>query len=359
MGDRVAIIRTSDRISFKRCRRKWSLSSHLRHNRTHTESASYLWLGSGCHYALEDYHGYNFYKHPAEAFRAYVAAWKKHAQQTRFQLPPDVDELTALGESLMDYYTIWLQNRDPLQTLWVDGVPQVEVKVLIELPFESPHYDKVLYQAELDRVVVIDDELWVVDYKVYNRDWTPDPDYDPQMSAYIWLEQVLYDRPVRGAILQKHFKRTPELPRIIAGGKISADKNQNTTAALYKEALEDLYGSVDRAPLANRNCYEHLLTLEGEDRDSFIQRVRTERNQNQIEAIGEQIMMELEDMLNPDLPLYKNDTKDCSWDCSFNDICIMMDSGDDWETTLLETTVNREEEDMSWRKHLPNPNLDQ
>src|SRR5690606_20795419 len=183
MGDRVAIIRTSDRIAFKRCRRKWSLTSHLRHNRVHTESASHLWLGSGCHYALEDYHGYNFYKHPAEAFRAYVAAWKKHAQQTRFQLPPDIDELIALGESLMDYYTIWLQNRDPLQTLWVDGVPQVEVKVLIELPFESPHYDKVLYQAELDRVVVIDDELWVVDYKFYNRDWTPDPDYDPQMCV--------------------------------------------------------------------------------------------------------------------------------------------------------------------------------
>lgn len=356
-----AIIRTSDRVVFKRCRRKWSFSSNLHHNRTQSESASFLWIGTACHYALEDYHGYNYYKHPVEAFRALVHAQRIHARNypDSVKLPIDIDEQVTLGEGLLDYYLVWLKHREHYPTYWVDGVPQVEVRCEVELPIDprqinpdSP-YDRVVYQATLDRVVEIDNELWVMDYKFYNRDWTPEPDYDAQMSAYIWIAHAIYDKPIRGAILQKHFKRIPENPRIKADGKISTDKNQNTTYHMYKEVLEGIYGTVSKAPLANRKCLEELAAQESVNRDNYIRRDKTERNEHQVQAIGSQILLEVADMINPDLPLYKNDTKDCSWDCSFKDICIAMDSGYDWESILKDTTVSRVQADEGWRKYLP------
>lgn len=354
MGE-IAIIRTSDRISFKRCRRKWSWTSHLQLNRDTSEAASYLWLGTGCHYALQDFHGWNYYKSPVEAFRAYVHAQREWVKRNPHRkLPMAWTEQAELGEALMEYYLIWLQGRDPLQTYWHNGVPQCEVKCSIQLPFSNEHYDEVYYQATLDRVVIDSDgNLWVQDYKFYNRDWTPQPDFDAQMSAYIWIASLMYDRPVVGAILQKHFKKVPEPPRILASGKLSSDKNQNTSAPMYKERLIQMYGAVENAPLSNRQCYEALLLSEDIERDDFIRRDRTRRNENQIAATYAQIMMELPEMLNPELPLYKNDTKDCSWDCAFNDICQMMDQGLDWESTLLDTTVNRDAEDESWQQHLP------
>src|SRR5688572_12675352 len=98
MAENVAIIRTSDRGTFKRCRRKWGLSSHLQHNRVFNNQIQYFWFGSGGHYALEDYHGYNYYKHPAEAFRAYILAQRRFAQANKYViLPPDINELESLG----------------------------------------------------------------------------------------------------------------------------------------------------------------------------------------------------------------------------------------------------------------------
>jgi hypothetical protein len=39
-------------------------------------------------------------------------------------------------------------------------------------------------------------------------------------------------------------------------------------------------------------------------------------------------------MLNPDLAIYHNPTKDCSWDCPFKSMCIAMEEGADWESYL-------------------------
>jgi hypothetical protein len=140
---RVAVIRTSDRLSFKRCRRKWGWQSHLRHNLGPHQKASPLWLGSGIHFALEDFHGlrqFGGFPRPdpsnykvSQAFKAYVRATYKQSKET---LPDDWQDLTELGVGMMDYYQFqWLKYRDPLTTLVVDGVPQVEVNFRIPVPF--------------------------------------------------------------------------------------------------------------------------------------------------------------------------------------------------------------------------------
>ncbi len=349
-----AIIRTSDRSAFKRCRRKWGFSSHLNNNRTPSEGASYFWLGSGIHYAMEDYHGYNYYKHPTEAFRAYAEAWRRSIRRdSSRKLPYDLEEQIELGEGMLEYYLIWLRNREPYETLWVDGVPQVEVKCSVKLPFQNEYYDEVYYQATLDRIVVINDELWILDYKAYKQDWNPNLEFDMQMSAYIWLGSVIYDRPIKGAILQKHFKKLPKAPRLLASGRLSHDVKQETTYHMYRDTLLEMYGEIKKAPMNNRKCLDAFMDAESLSGDKFIQRAQTTRTPEEVEAIGAQVLMELPEMLNQELPLYKNDTKDCSWDCNFSDICVMMDQNADWESVLMETTVDRTGGDDIWRSQLP------
>ncbi len=93
--------------------------------------------------------------------------------------------------------------------------------------------------------------------------------------------------------------------------------------------------------------------MEHETRDNFIRYDRTYRNLEQVRATGTKILMELQEMIDPNLPLYPNETKDCSWDCSFRDVCLMMDREEYWEEVLQETTVSRQEEKATWRQYLP------
>ena len=57
-------------------------------------------------------------------------------------------------------------------------------------------------------------------------------------------------------------------------------------------------------------------------------------------------------MLNPDTPLYTTATRDCSWDCQLQDVCLMMDRDDHWQAALEDITVSREDDSDEWRKYL-------
>ncbi|MEK0326885.1 MAG: hypothetical protein QQN63_14400, partial [Nitrosopumilus sp.] len=191
-----------------------------------------------------------------------------------------------------------------------------------------------------------------LDWKFYKQFSSADLDFDQQMSAYIWAAAAIFEVPIAGGILHEFRKKLPQPPRILANGKISTAKAQGTTHGLYREALDKLYGDVVNAPSVNVNCLNELAAMESEDRDDFIKRTRTTRTELQQQAEGTKILMECEDMCNPDLPLYPNPTRDCSWDCSLKDICLMIDRDDDWSEQLADTTIQRTEESGEWRQHL-------
>lgn len=355
--ERIAVLRTSDRGSFKRCRRRWAWQSPLRDNRTTKETPSYFWLGTGGHFAMEDYHGFNHFKHPVEAFLAYVEACKLAQRINGYGLPDDWEEQTNLAVGVLNHYMTWLENRDPLETAWIDGQPQVEITAHIPLPVEPPPgFDKVVYQFTLDRLVVIDGEYWIQDWKFYKSFSQSSLEFDQQMSSYIWSAYATFEFPIAGAVLHEFRKEVPRPPKVLANGRISTAEHQKTTHGLYREALINLYGVIDKAPRANLNRLNDLAMRESEDRDDFIRRSRTTRSEMQQRAEGTKILMEIEDMCNPDLPLYPNPTRDCSWDCGLQDICLMVDRDDDWEYALNELTVKRTQEAGLWRQHLKLPN---
>lgn len=351
---RIAKIRTSDRLAFKRCRRKWKWSNSMGDNLQEDQARGPLWGGTGFHYAMEDFHGYNKYKHPSDAFRAYVKATRTAPGQG---LPADYEELTELFTGMLDYYVDWLKTRKTFETLWINGVPQVEVRFEIPLPIDPEllaraGYDQAVYQGTIDRVVVDEQErIWLLDYKTARTFGEMHFETDTQISAYCWAGSVLFDKPISGFVYQQHKKNLPEMPEVLKTGKLSISKTMITTHALYKKALVNMYGDVMRAPPQNTVYLNSLAAQEGPDYDAVIRRDYVFRSEEQCEAEGSSILLEVADMLNPDTAIYTNPTRDCSWDCAFLNPCILMNCGDDWKEELELSTTKRSNSE-AWRKYV-------
>lgn len=352
----LIVIRTSDRMAFKRCRRLWGWTSHLRMGLRIREEADYFWFGSGIHFALEDYHGYNVYGHPGKAFLAYVEATRKAGRA-----PATWNDLTPVGVGMASYYAdFWLQSsgRDPLETLTIDGVPQVEVNGFIDLGIKWQN-KRVVYGFTLDRLTVdADGGIWVVEYKTAKAFQVLHFDTDEQCTAYCWAGSKMYGLPVQGVWYYQLKKVVPALPRILSTGKISTDPKQQTSSALYRKMLIDIYGSPDAAPVPNRKFHDTLVVEETEDQDRFIRRECVERNPTQLQSFEQRVHLELGEMLNESLPLYPNQTRDCSWQCPLQAACVALEDGSDYDSALSSYAMKpsqSEAESMTWRKLLPNP----
>lgn len=357
--ERVAFIRTSDRSTFRRCRRKFNWSYVHRGNRTSKAAKSPLWMGTGFHFAMEDFHGYKKFPTARTAFEAYVTACRR---TKGFALPSDWQEDAETVGGMLDYYTEWLETRDSLQTLHIDGVPQVEVNFQIPLPLDtawlnSIGYDRAVYTGTIDRVCIDElGRLWPLDYKTAKNIQDAHLETDGQVTAYCWACAQLYNLPVAGFLYQQHKKVVPHPPEFLKSTKMfSVAKLQTTTHTLYRRALINMYGSVENAPGVNVQYLNTLASEESVRADKLIRRDYVNRNENQIISEGQKIIEEAYDLLNPQMSLYPNPTRDCSWDCDFRMACLNMDDGSDWEYEIEANTVNREDEDTSWRNKLQYP----
>jgi hypothetical protein len=356
--EEVILLRTSDRSLFRRCRRLWGWISHLKMGLQVREQADYLWFGTGIHFALEDFHGYNVYGHAGRAFLAYVEASRRADN-----LPGTWQEHVVLGLGMMSYYSdYWLVHRDPLQTLWIDGVPQVEVNTQIDLGVRDKRGRRILYGLTMDRMLQDEhDQLWICEYKTAKQFREYHFDFDEQITSYAWGATKLYQQKIAGVVYMQFKKQVPQLPRVLSTGEISVDKRQPTTAALYTKMLMDMFGSLTNVPQKYVLFLNGLISEDTEDADRFINRTNVERNEYQIARFEERLHLELEDMLNEDLPLYPNFTNDCSWGCPLQHACLGMEDGSDYEQTLA-SYVRRSDryyfepkEDTSWHKALPHP----
>jgi hypothetical protein len=314
---------------------------------------------------MEDYHGFRRFEDPMEAFNAYSRA----ARITPgYGVPEDREELEDLARGMLDYYTVWLDRREPLQTYWVDGQPQVEVNFHVPIPLDpellrSYGYDRAVYVGTIDRVCIDEfGRLWLLDYKTAKAIKLDHLELDGQITAYCWGAAHFYNRPVAGFIYQQHKKQLAHEPEFLKSrSRLSTSKTQVTTYALYTSALSKLYGPEweQTAPDENITFLNWLATQESKRADALISREYTERNAKQLENEGYKILMEAAEMLNPNLPIYPNPTRDCSWDCAtFKAACLMMDDGSDWQHEIEQGTVDRGEEDTRWRNKVMWPRED-
>jgi hypothetical protein len=348
--DGHAEIHTSDRVSFLRCRRRWGFSSPLRQNLSLDGPANpYLWLGTGFHFALEDFHGYNRFGRADRALRAFADAWRP-SDPRNDRRPDDWQELIDLGCEMLQYYCKhWLPRRREFETFWYNGEPQCEVEFIIPIPGTDSNY-----VGKFDRVVIDGyGRLWVQDYKTAAQFDTNKLEMDPQVSTYVWAAKHKYPEYVTEGMLYTQFlKSPPKEPRKLANGDLSLDMRQRTTYSLYRKAVKDLYDG--KIPKKYRAILEELKSHETPEGDKFIIQNLVRRNEASTLSEVWKIQAQTADMLNPELPLYPNPTRDCMWDCSFRSVCLAMDDGSDWQFILNSEFAVRNEEDP-WRKRIKWP----
>lgn len=354
----VIEIHTSDLISFKRCRRRWNWTSPLRGNLVQGDSpaVSALWLGSGFHFALEDFHGYNRFGHPVDAFMAYINAHKYQ------QLPEDVDDLTELGCSMLSYYAdMWLlkPGREQFNTLYLSqsepntiDIPAVEFKWAIPLPITGPNGESVHFAGTFDRVVRdAEKRIWVIDYKTAASMASGGLETDSQVSGYTYAARKLFGSDVEGVIWQQHLKKQATGPALLKNGEFSKNKAAGVPWLLYNAALIERYGKV---PAEYREHMAALLEEETEYGDAFVRQTRIRRSPKSSANFEKQLLDTVEDMLNSELKVYPNPTRDCAWDCQVRTACITMDDGYDYEDVLEQNFISRPEE-TDWRERIEWP----
>lgn len=361
------VIHTSDRSTFKRCRRKWYFSSPLQRNLTPVDAdkSIHLWFGSGFHFALEDYHGHNKFGNPAKALEAYYNAFPEAS------LPIGADEMVAMGMGMLDYYLDWMKAPGRLQTktLWLDGEPMVEKSFELEIADLSDYARKnmiaqqITYHGTIDRIVVDQEgRWWLEDYKTAAAIDTKKLLTDSQISTYLWAAEQYLDHEIAGMIFTQFLKDVPKGPRAIAAG-FSKDKRQKTPHAYYRQALIQEYGAV---PAEYLDILDELASRETAEGNKFIRMDRVERNDTAKESTYEHIINEGLDMLdqldqtrNP--RVYPNFTRDCAWDCSFRQYCLAMDEGHDFEDMLEDNFELRNEsakgEKEPWREKIVWPKV--
>ena len=348
-------IRNSDRGTYRRCRRKWDFQSALRQNLVALgEQRAPLWFGSGFHFALEDFHGYNKFGDPRRAFDAYVEATNPGT------LPPDIEDHLKLAEGMLEYYVeLWLPKHPGFETLYVDGKPQVEVDVQLDITNSLWEFLTITYGDEyagnwwervraryapdedfniavgqtFDRVCVDSDgRIWGQDYKTAKQ-MSPrgDLERNGQASQYYWALNQFYGVWAEGMLWQQHLKTAPEPPAPLKMGGFSLAKNQSTTYSLYHKAIIDKFGKVPKGYVEILN---HLASLDTDDGDKYIRRDYIRKNEHHGRAEERHIFLEVHEMLDPDIPIYPNPTRDCGWECNYRDVSSMMDDGSDYQYML-------------------------
>lgn len=362
-------IHTSDRALFKRCRRKWDWQSGMRQNLIPLgQAVDALWFGSGWHFILEDYHGYRKFPTLDHAIVAYKDSFRK------YELPGNVRDLMDLMAGMADYYVnTWLEyHPDEYETLWVNGVPQVEVDVDIDITeqlFIQCHNRyvstdwleqvlkgrPVIYRLTFDRVVITPEGfIRGVDYKTARQIDTNKLSNDPQVESYHWGGSLFYGDMFDGVIWEQFFKAFPTEPEWLGPSqRFSYNKNQKTTYGIYRRAIKERYNN--HIPSMYNDVLSEFAAQEGDWGDDFIRRDILRRNSYSRETAQNKILNEVLDMLDPGLPLYPNPTRDCSWDCPFKDACIATDDGSDADFILSSSFERWKGYKQDWKKRIVFP----
>lgn len=332
--DRVAI-HTSDRKVFKRCRRKYWLSSKLQRGLQPKKPNNILWLGTGVHHALQMYY---------EGKEEIVTAFKKWANEEIARIQKQsglwdaekdsLFEAAKQGANLLKHYKEWASVEDNFEPY--------KMEVMFSLPITDPKGNPltvihpkngnevpVVYEGRFDGIVKDDmGHYWVLEHKTAKTfgDWDDKLDMDEQITSYIWAAEYLFDIPVEGVIYNGLRKKAPTKPQLLKSGKgLSKNKSIDTTYEVYLSSImEHGFDPED---------YQDILGILAAKGNKFFRREYIKRTPAEIEMCKEQVYHEAVDMISANY-FYPNPNRDCGWDCDFSDVCVMMQNKADYESTL-------------------------
>lgn len=328
-------IHTSDRITFKQCRRKWDLSSRIRQNLKPKAPAKALEFGTAIHAALEVYYQPEMWDADREMVHYMAINEFRHVTKTQMEGRDSEEDLIdkkerlELGIGMLENYFAWAPSRDKFRPV------MVEVKFEVPIPGFKSLDPLPMYRGRLDLLVEDEDgRYWIIDHKTTARmdDNELFLELDEQCGSYAWAIQEMLGVKVAGVIYNELYKGVPEAPAMNAsqrqGRWYSVNRQQNTS---YEMCLNTLTEANE--PLHLYEDYLNFLKAEGRQ---YFRRTQVHRSQEELENLGKQITDETLDMLDPNLRIYPNPNKfSCKW-CDYRLPCMAMNDGSDIEWILKE-----------------------
>ena len=358
------VIRTSDRINFKSCRKAWDYGSKLRRNLEPISLPKPLDFGTAIHAGLQKFYDPLTWSWPRDVVQiASVQTFVKTNWQglQRYEelrgpdeeLKMDFLERERLGIGMLENYFAYATQNDKFTPIYVE----VEFEVPIPVPRElrlPPGFghtvdgdltfngEPVVYQGRID--MIVQDELghyWIDDHKTtaqIRADVVAHLELDEQMKSYVWAIQRQIGVKIQGMIYNELYKGVPAPPpenKVQRKGRwYSINMSQDTSYELYKKTV------AEGDPVAYAGgLYDEFLAFLLNQGNKYFRRTQVMYNDFELEFIGYQICLEAIDMLSNPL-IYPNPSRFKCGYCMFRTPCLanMDGSGDDFVLKEMYTT---------------------
>lgn len=319
--------------SFRTCRRRWYLDTHLR-LAPKGQVTWYLIFGDCVHAALETY--YKSGRNAKKMKAAFLRAWRREDAILRQKFSNFYD--MGIGDEwnmhkergieMLRCYDMF-DRADP----FFDEIEEVsiETRSFIEIlgPDGEPLPGNPLLSGKLDLIGTTKRDTWGMDHKALASAPSDTAlDIDDQITGYTYIYWRITDTLARGFAYNVLIKDPPKPPRMLKDGSLSKDKSQRTTYDLYIQALDDL--GLDHAD------YDEVLSfLQASGWRRYFVRIGSERNIEQLASYEDHLWRVVRDMqqcIEDPTEAYPNPSQYVCPGCSVMPICkAMEEDGDvDW-----------------------------
>lgn len=376
-------IHTSERRSFRGCRRRWDWI--FRESYYPVITAKPLEFGTAFHLAMETYYNPDTWNWDREIVAAYAIkaftekcmAQKQKALNATNQvaLDPDVEadyaERVLLGQGMLKYY--FEQVAPTLDKGW--HPVKVEIEFMVPIPHPetgdgmwckcdvcwNKWFDKfsgepdfqdnrrgwfglpVVYAGRLDMLAEDDaGDYWIFDWKTA-RNVSKDDEFlylDDQVGSYPWALWKLGIK-VRGFIYHEQRKGFPQPPKKNKqrrlGCLFSVAKNQDVDYETYLAAIQ-----AEDAQAYEQGYYDEMLTWLQEAGVEYYKRHQIHKSQDELLEIEQNIGWEALDMIDPNIRIYPSPGRfGCTY-CAFRQPCLEKNARGDYQYAL-DTLFERRE----------------
>lgn len=348
---RIPMLRTSERISFRRCPQRWwwGWREGLKPQGPPNDK---LWFGAGIHLALALWYkpGQKRGIDPRVTWRKFVGediAFIRTEFGDKYD-PMKYEEAGTFGEDLLTNYLDHYGN----DRTWHVLAPEQQFEIIVRDETGKPvvrlfgTFDGVY--RDLD-----DGCLKLMEHKTAAQIYTGHLALDDQGGTYLTVANSV----LRSQGLIKPRENITEITyNFLRKGKkddrpVNADgmATNKPTKAHYLAALPDISPGVKLEILAEHAKQRGLVVLGDVSKDQPtplfrrepVTRTRAEQR-SQLERIAAEVRA-MNAYRRGTLDLYKNPTKDCSWDCEFYNMCE-LDEGNPDDAIEFRNAVYRVED---------------
>jgi hypothetical protein len=303
----LPILRNSEVGEHERCKQRWYWS-YVEGRRSRRVPTA-LWLGQGVHLALAEYYKYKGTRrgpHPAETFAEWAKGEKKNVYLVDDEDMCDKVDAVELGLLMLNGYVehwgkeTWkhVLAREQTSRLTIPN-PKTGKPIVLSVGTFDLAYKDLRYSIPTN---------WLEEHKTTADTVISHLSLNPQASTY-WLHASMSLRALE--LIGPDELLAGIMFNFLRKGKPDEREKDEKGRALNKDGS---ISKVQPKPLFFRHP---------------VHRTAAHRNETARRLAFQS--WEIEKRRKGELPIHKNATKDCAWDCSFHGICELHEAGQDWE----------------------------